>query len=136
MDAVLLAPSPTPPRSDSIQPSHARPGHRHGHRGHPIEAEHHRPPPDPSPCHQHHLDPADQFPEPATLERDRAWRPVHIDVSRSGRPARPERASCSRAPQPRLTPLFTLPCMARRRRRHATPALPPGRSYRPRQARF
>jgi hypothetical protein len=105
--------SPTPPYRDTPRPPYARPGHRHGHRGHPIEAERHRPPIEPSPRRQTRLDPTDQFPEPATLDRDHAHRPVHVDVSRSGRPACPERASRSRAPRPRLTLLFTLTCAAR-----------------------
>jgi hypothetical protein len=77
------------------------------HRGRQVEAERHRPPPEPSPRRQTCHDPTDRFPEVEPLERDHARRPVHVDVSRSGRPARPERASHSRAPRPRLTPPFT-----------------------------
>jgi hypothetical protein len=55
---------------------------------------------------------------------------------RSCRPARAERVTRSHAHTHAPVPCLTRPCTATNTRRHATPALPPGRTDRPRQARI
>jgi hypothetical protein len=66
---------PTPPRSVSPAAPHARLGHRHRHREHPIGAARHRPFPDLSLCHQPRAEPLDRFPAAEDLDLDRTRHP-------------------------------------------------------------
>jgi hypothetical protein len=126
----------TPPRRDTTRPPHARPRHRHGHREHQIKAEHHRPSPEPSLCHQPCDDTLDQFPELVWPEPYCAAHPDRARLTPPSRPECTERATCSRAPAPRLASLSTRTCTASSPRHHDTLALHRRALKRPRRAPF
>jgi hypothetical protein len=117
-------PCSTPPRKEVAQPPHACPGHRCNRHWRPARTTRHRPPPVLSPRDQPRIEPLDQFPKPVLPEIDHA---MHPDRARPMLPCRPEctaRATRSRAPTPRLAPLFTHTCMAPCSKHDATLALP------------
>jgi hypothetical protein len=113
-------PSTTPPRSDSTQPPHAHPEHRHDRQGRPTLAARHRPPPALSPRHQPSVGPLDQFPGLVWPEPYRAVHPNLARLTPPSRPERLERAACSSAPATRLAPLHTQAGTASSPRRHTT----------------